>query len=258
MTGSAVDSDQWIRRYHPAPAGDGTLPRLVCFPHAGGAATYFHEFSRRLQGTVDVLAVQYPGRQDRRTEPLPASLGELAERIATVLRPWTGAPLAFFGHSMGALIAFEVARRTRPGMLFASGRRAPSTHRDERVHLLDDDGLVAEATLLGGTDRRVLADPEMRELVLPVLRADYRLLETHRPDPGAVIDVPIEVLYGDRDPKVTAEEARAWDAHTSRDCEVHVFPGGGHFYLADALDQVSELVVRRWALTAAAPDADRR
>ena len=88
------------------------------FPHAGGATTYFYELSRRLQGTVDVLAVRYRGRQDRRTEPLPASPSELAEHISTVLQPWTGAPPAFFWHSMGALIAFEVARRTRPDMLW--------------------------------------------------------------------------------------------------------------------------------------------
>jgi len=104
----------------------------------------------------------------------------------------------------------------------------------------------------------VPADLEMRDPVLPVLCAEYRLLEAHSPDPGAVIDVPIEVPYGDQDPKGTAEEAQAWDAHTTHGCAVHILPGGGQFCLADALEEVTDRVVRRWALTAAAPDADRR
>ncbi|WP_138796198.1 thioesterase II family protein, partial [Escherichia coli] len=131
--------------------------RLVCFPHAGGSAAYFHGVSRALSPAVDVLAVQYPGRQDRRHEPLIDSIDGLAARVREELAPWTDRPLALFGHSMGAMVAFEVALRltadgAAPSVLFASGRRAPSRYREESVHLHDDAGIMAELSRLDGTD----------------------------------------------------------------------------------------------------------
>jgi pyochelin biosynthetic protein PchC len=234
VAGTDTGGEAWIRRFHPATEGAPTPPRLVCFAHAGGSASYFHGLSGLLAPAVEVLALQYPGRQDRHSEAAPTDLRTLAEEIAEVLRPWAAqGPLAYFGHSMGALVAFETARRLPPSALFLSGRRAPSTYRAERVHLLDDDGLVAETALLGGTDTRLLQDPEIRALVLPVLRADYRALETYRPDPECVVDAPVEVLLGDRDPRVTEEEARAWKAHTTGGLALRLFAGGGHFYLAE-------------------------
>ncbi|MCS0602294.1 alpha/beta fold hydrolase [Streptomyces sp. LP11] len=242
MSGLAVDGERWIRRYHPAPEDGPARPRLVCFPHAGGSASYFHTLSGLLHPHVEVLAVQYPGRQDRMAEPVPEDLTETAGHIAAALAPWTGGRLGFFGHSMGAVLAFEVSQRVTPEVLFASGGRAPSTRRDEPAYRLDDAGLVAEAELLGGTDATLLADPDLRELILPPLRADYRALAAHRSDPDAVIDAPIEVLVGDRDPRVTETEAAAWSVHTSRGSTLRVFPDGNHFYLADRWAELAELI----------------
>ncbi|MGW3044494.1 thioesterase II family protein [Kitasatospora sp. NPDC001159] len=246
MSGSStlIDS-RWLRRYHPT---EGAAARLVCFPHAGGSAGYFHPLSAAVSPYADVLCVQYPGRQDRRTEPGVTSIAELADRLYRVLRPCADRPLTFFGHSMGAVLAFEVARRfardglDAPAHLFASGRRAPSLNRDERVHLLSDEELLAELLVLGGTSEQVLADPELREMILPPLRSDYTAIETYRGEVGAVLDCPTTALTGDADPRVTVDEARAWERHTSAAFDLRVFPGG-HFYLADQAPAVLGLII---------------
>ncbi|MGW4184810.1 thioesterase II family protein [Streptomyces albidoflavus] len=245
MTGLTVDSATWIRRYHPpAPGAPEPVP-LVCFPHAGGSASYFHGLSRLLSPAVEVLAVQYPGRQDRRAEAPATDVRELAAAVVAALGPWAERGPAYFGHSMGAAVAFEAARLSPPSVLFVSGRRAPSAPRDEAFHLLDDDGLIAETRRLDEASAAVFADPELRELVLPPLRADYRTIETYRPEPDSVVEAPVEVLVGDRDPRVTEAEARAWQAHTAGKFRCTVFRDGGHFYLADRTDEVAALVSGR-------------
>lgn len=247
MTGLMVDSEVWIRRFHAPAPGEPERTPLVCFPHAGGSAAYFHGLSRLLSPAVEVLAVQYPGRQDRRGEAPMEDVREIAAAVVAALAPWAGRRPAYFGHSMGAVVAFEAARLSEPSVLFASGRRAPSTHRAEAFHLLDDDALIAETERLSGVSSELLADPELRELVLPPLRADYRAIETYRPEPGAVVRAPVEVLVGDRDPRVDETEARAWAAHTTGEFGCTVIPGGGHFYLADRTTELAALITRRLA-----------
>jgi surfactin synthase thioesterase subunit len=236
----------WIRRFHPAPESS---PRLVCFPHAGGSATYFFPISRILTPDIEVLAVQYPGRQDRRTEPPIDSIAELADILTEELRGWWDRPTAFFGHSMGATLAFEVARRIeregrRLTALFASGRRAPSLSRDERCHTLPDDQLLAEIRGLAGTDAALLADDELIRMILPAVRADYRAAETYRYPPGTDLSCPLHALTGDDDPKATVEEAAAWQAHTSSAFQLHVYPGG-HFYLNSHATEVLAVISRQ-------------
>lgn len=232
--------DRWIRRYH---RGADEAVRLVCFPHAGGSASFYHPFSAALSPTFEVLALQYPGRQDRRRERPADSIHDLAEGITAALIPWTDRPLALFGHSMGAVLAFEVARRLEEAAdaklvtVFASGRRAPSRLRDEDVHLRDDDGVLAELKRMNGTDGRLLDDDELLRMVLPAVRADYRAIETYRVTEHAALRCPVVVLVGDDDPQVTPDEARAWRDHATGDFELYAFPGG-HFYLADRIAEV--------------------
>jgi surfactin synthase thioesterase subunit len=230
----STDSDSlWIRRYHPAPEG---ATRLVCLPHAGGSASFFFPVSQKLGSRLEVLAVQYPGRQDRRAEPFVPDLPSLARLVADELKPWLDRPLALFGHSMGATVAFEVSRILEqengfvPARLFASGRRAPSRHRDERVHESDDDGLIAEMRKLSGTDSGILGDEEMLRMILPAIRNDYRAAETYRYVPGPPLTCPLTVLVGDTDPKVTVDEAQSWATHTTGTFDLRVF-AGGHFFL---------------------------
>jgi surfactin synthase thioesterase subunit len=149
---------------------------------------------------------------------------------------------------MGAVVAFEVAVRLRragvhPSILLVSGRRGPSVIRDEEVHQLDDHRLIAAVAALGGTEPEVLAHPGLLDLVLPSLRADYRAVETYRPTPGTWrLDTPITALIGDRDPQVTLEEANAWRDRTTDRFELHVCPGGGHFYLSQYSDWTADRI----------------
>jgi surfactin synthase thioesterase subunit len=247
------DQDDWLRRFHPAPA---SRVRLACLPHAGGSASFYHPFSAALSPEVEVLAVQYPGRQDRLAEePIP-EIGRLADAVCRALLPETDRPLALFGHSMGAVLAYETARRLArraavvPAVVFVSGRRAPHRHRDETVRLRDDDGLVAELIALGGSDLRVLNEPEIARMVLPAVRSDYTAVETYRHEPGPRLASPVVALRGDADPRTTPEEVQAWQDHTEGDFATHVFPGG-HFFLNDQRDGVLDVItktLRRLAL----------
>lgn len=236
----------WIRRFHPAAAD--SLP-LVCLPHAGGSASFFFPLSRALAPAIEVLAIQYPGRQDRRHEPNIDSLPELADLIVAALRHTDDRPTALFGHSMGAVLAYEIALRLpaaglpAPSRLFVSGRRAPSRHRDDRVHLMSDRDLLAELRHLNGTEMAPLADPDILEMIMPAMRSDYRAVETYRHDPGRVLTCPVTVLIGDRDPLVTVDEARAWERHTTGPTDLCVLPGG-HFYLVEQSAQFIDHIRR--------------
>ncbi|GAA2728972.1 alpha/beta fold hydrolase [Actinocorallia aurantiaca] len=232
--------DLWISRFGPS---GGARTRLVCFPHAGGSSSFFFPLARALAPDVEVVAVQYPGRQNRRSEPLLTRITDLVDGVLPELDRAGDLPWALFGHSMGAVVAFEAARRAaRPPLrLFASGRRAPSRIRDEDVHTRDDAGLIAELRRLGGTDPRVFDEPELLAGLLPAFRADYRAIETYRPDPGAAVGCPVTVLIGVEDPQVTEDEARSWRHHTTDRTDLHVFPGG-HFYLADHQRRVTALI----------------
>jgi surfactin synthase thioesterase subunit len=235
VTGEHDDPTLWIRRFHPAPQA---AVQLVCLAHAGGSASYFFPVSRALSTKADVLAVQYPGRQDRRNERNLETIEELADAVTRQLLGHTDRPLALFGHSMGATLGFEIALRLeqrhgiKPFALFASGRRAPSRHRDERVHLRDDAGLMAEIQRLNGTTSQVMTNDEILRAALPAIRADYKAAETYRYKPGPRLDAPIHAHIGDQDPKVTVDEARSWQDHTDGHFELHTYRGG-HFYLND-------------------------
>ncbi|MFI9273483.1 thioesterase II family protein [Kitasatospora sp. NPDC052896] len=233
MTITSAEYDLWIRRFHPAP--DAKV-RLLCLPHAGGSASFYFPVSAALAPEIEVLAVQYPGRQDRRSEPSIGTVAELADQVYRALGELDDKPLALFGHSMGAVLGFELARRLeadgRPAaVLFASGRRGPGTHRAEFVHQRDDDGLVAELKSLSGTNTALLGDEEILRMILPAIRNDYRAIETYQRPEGGPLSSPVVVLIGDDDPKSTVEEAKAWAEETTGEFSLRVFPGG-HFYLA--------------------------
>lgn len=249
MTVSAATSADWFRRFLPESAQAPV--RLVCLPHAGGSASYFRPFAQALGAGVDVLAVQYPGRQDRRAEPCIDDMGALADAAFDVLRPYLDRPVALFGHSMGATLGFELIRRVqtlpdaRMIRLFASGRRAPTRPPGPLIHLLDDDRLLAELARLDGTDARVLDDDELMRSALPAIRADYKAAETYRPTGNDIrLHCPITALTGADDPKVTLDDAAAWEQHTTAGFELRVYRGG-HFFPADHLKAIAHLVTER-------------
>lgn len=233
---TSIDESLWARCFHPAPSRSA---QLVCFPHAGGSASFYFPVSAQLSSVARVFAIQYPGRQDRRKEQSPSDLATLADQVYEALRPTLRErPTTFFGHSMGATLAFEVTRRFEADggeitRLFASGRRAPSCVRDEQVHRLPDEGVVRELKSLAGTDTALLGDEEVLRMILPAIRSDYTAIETYRCAPDVAVRAPLTVLTGDSDPKTTLEEAEAWRGHTTGDFDLQVYPGG-HFYLTAA------------------------
>ncbi|GAA5078341.1 thioesterase II family protein [Streptomyces similanensis] len=238
----------WTRRYASAP--DASV-RLVCLPHAGGSAPFYNELAKALSPDVEVVAVQYPGRLERWRDPLMENLAELADVLTGELLPLTEGDFALFGHSLGTTVAFEVARRLQargrtPVHLFASGRGAPSRHRREFATRPDDRTLLQLMRGLGGTDPRVLEDEELMRLALPVLRADYTLLDSYRYVPGPPLDCPVTALNGKEDHKVTPADAEAWREHTTGSFDSLVFPGG-HFYLVDQRAEVTGTITARLA-----------
>ena len=237
------DEALWIRRFHPGQPG---AVQLVCLPHAGGSASFYCPLSRALCPQVEVLVVQYPGRLDRRAEQPERDLRVLARRTYQALRGRTDRPIALFGHSMGATLGYEIALlMQREGIpvrhLFASGRRAPSRHREETVHLGSDDTLIAELRALDGTSGAMLTDGEVLRMILPALRADYTAAETYLPQDEPKLSCPITVFAGDADPKVTVDEAKAWDGHTDADFDIRLYPGG-HFFLVNHQRAMTEAI----------------
>ncbi|MBQ1074905.1 thioesterase [Micromonospora sp. C31] len=229
-----AEKDLWFRRYHHGSVTSDLT--LLCFPHAGGSATWFWPLSADLAGVAEVLAVQYPGRQDRYTEPPIGSIDGLVDRLLPLVEAMTDRRIVLFGHSMGACVAFELARRlgstTRLLGLVVSGRPVPSKPHRGDVHRRDDAGVIAEMRRLAGTDPRLLGDDEVVRMIVPAVRADFQAVETYRYRPGSPLRCPVSVFTGTEDPQVTVAEARAWERLTDASFILRTFPGG-HFYLAE-------------------------
>ena len=237
----------WLRVFVPRPAA---RLRLFCFPHAGGSAAAFRRLAEIAPDTVEVTAVQYPGRQDRFTDPHPDSLVALAAETAEAIAPRLDRPAAFLGHSMGGTVAFEAIRRLRPHhpnavvRLFASARKPPQADFSQSLRFRDDEDAMAYVRALGGTGARLLEDPELRELALPALRADFRLIETYRFVAGAPLTCPITVVVGDSDGSCTLTDAQGWARHTVAGHDAEALPGG-HFYLETAPERLLALLLHR-------------
>ncbi|MDK0521937.1 thioesterase domain-containing protein [Streptomyces sp. ML-6] len=245
-------TDVWFRRFKRVPR---PRLRLVGLPHAGGAASMFRNWPQWLPDDVELLGACYPGRQDRLGDPCVTRMGELADALTEALLPVTEQPLALFGHSMGASVAFEVAHRLEhrhgvvPAVVFVSGQQPPARYRSNRAHLGGDAGLLAEVERLGGDGTKFLDSPEMRELLMPAIRGDFALMGSYRPDPSLRITAPVEAWVGDADCDVTVEETRAWSDTTSGSFNLRVF-SGDHFYLTADTEEFGRRVDERLSLTA--------
>ena len=240
----SADQGAWVRRFHE---GAAARVQVVCFPHAGGSASYFFPVSAALSPEFDVRVIQYPGHQDRLREPFVETVEAMAEQACAALLAVIDPPVALFGHSMGAQVAFEVACRLEqaahidPVVVFVSGSRAPSRSRGGFVALGDDADVVERMRKLGGTDPRLLGDADFLQVALPAFRNDLRATEQYRRSLDARIHAPVVVMTAVDDPRTTLEEATAWRDHTSESLEVHTFDGG-HFFLEQHAGRVISLI----------------
>ncbi|CAK14966.1 thioesterase II family protein [Pseudomonas entomophila] len=248
--------DTWfVRRSVIAPR-----LRLFCFSHAGGSAADYLPWHPHLGPHLELCAVQLPGRGSRMAEPARDDLATLVTELVAVLRANDdGLPFAFFGHSLGALLAFELTRSLhRQGMplplrLFASGCAAPSACRLEPpLHTLDDEQLLAHLRDYNGTPAGVLANPDLLGLVLPTLRADFRLVGDYRYRRSPPLPIPIHVFTGHDDPHVPGADLVAWADETSAGCSHHGF-AGDHFFIRPQAAAIRRCILDAMATTLNGP-----
>lgn len=242
---SATDAgDVWGVRWRPTP---GARLRLFCLPHTGGGAGVYRSWAHQLPPDVELVAIRLPGRETRFREPCFTRLDELAPALVTAIRPWLDRPHAWFGHSMGALIAFEacrtLARRNLPApvRLLVAGKPAPHlAPRQAPVHAAPTEELVDRLRLLGGTPAELL-DGGALSVLLPTLRADFAISETYACHPAPPLDCPITVLGGARDPLTTVAELDAWRQHSAVGGTLRMFDGG-HFFPHESQEEVLPVV----------------
>ncbi|SCL23262.1 Acyl transferase domain-containing protein [Micromonospora pallida] len=230
----STDPADWLVRGTPDP--DARL-RLFCLPYAGGNAALFRTWPGELPDGVEVCPIQLPGREQRHREPAFTQMSALVQTLGGVLRPYLDQPFALFGHSMGALVAYELTRHLRrrelpaPTHLYVSAARAPHLpDLEPPLHRLPEPRLIEKLRAMDGTPEEMLGDPETIALYLPVLRADFALVETriHQTEPP--LDVPLTAFGGERDDKVTEEQLAAWRDQTTTGFALEMLPGD-HFFV---------------------------
>ena len=241
----------------PTPANGVTMTRasepdapirLICFPYAGGGLPVFRDWPDSMPDLVEVRVLQLPGRGARLREASFTQLTQLVKILAEELRPLFDVPCAFFGHSVGALICFELARALRqqniePFHMFVSGNSAPQLpNPNPEIHHFSDEQFLAEIKALNGMPQLVLDTPELLKLLLPAVRADFTLTETNEYQPQPPLECPITVFGGERDPRTNRTGLEEWGSQTTAAFELHTLPGD-HFFIDQSGVQLRQLVV---------------
>jgi len=232
----------WVIRFRPHPAA--TL-RMFCFHHAGGGASAYRPWVAELPAGLELCAIQLPGREGRLREKPYQCLANLVPVVAGVIEPLLDRPFAFFGHSLGAALAFEVARELErnggpsPAHLFVSGRRAPTRpDPDPGISHLSEEAFLAEVRRRwDGIPAVVLEEPELLQLLLPTLRADVALIESYAYVPGSPLECPISCFGGTDDSSTGETDLAPWRAQTRGTFSQRMF-AGGHFFIQTSRDQV--------------------
>ncbi|MBK8901318.1 MAG: thioesterase [Anaerolineaceae bacterium] len=223
----------------PFSRGQNGRLRLFFFPHAGGGASTFFQWSRMLPEYVTSYAVQLPGRETRLRDTLHHQVDTVVQALAQALPPFLDRPFVFWGHSMGALLSYEVAQRLRrqglplPQRLIVSGLNAPHVpYADPHIHHLPEAEFVTALEGLNGTSPTVLQNAELRSLVLPMIRADFQMVETYAYREAAPLPCPITVLDAVDDEKTDEAGLQEWQQQSTELLEMFTFPGN-HFFLYD-------------------------
>jgi medium-chain acyl-[acyl-carrier-protein] hydrolase len=216
---------------------------MFCFPYAGGSSEIYRGWHAELPASVEVLALQLPGRGRRYNMAPITSIPQLIGRLADMVAPLMDRPCLFFGHSNGALIgyalALELSKRgaSLPHHLVLSAKRPPHLHHDQTTHDLPTPELLGKLRDLGGTPPEVLNDPELLDIILPALRADLAMSETYRHTPAPPLPCRASLLGGNGDGEASPDDLRQWDRYFSEPPALHLFEGD-HFFIHSAKDAV--------------------
>jgi medium-chain acyl-[acyl-carrier-protein] hydrolase len=231
---SGTQSDLWIAKTGRQP---GARVRLFCFPYAGASSAVFRTWPSRFSGDVDAVLVELPGRGSRMREQCFTDLGDLVEATYHGICHAFDRPFAFFGHSMGALLAFELTRLLRrrgemlPIQLFLSGHAGPRVPRDDSPrHGLPREEFIAELRRMNGTPAEVLENPELMDILLPLLRADFSVSETYKYTSEPPLSTPMTVFGGLHDKHISSQEFRMWSEECEGPFALRMIPGD-HFFL---------------------------
>jgi len=242
--------NKWITCSSPNPTAQ---LRLFCLPFAGGGASVFRTWGRALPQVVELCPIQLPGRENRLCEPPYTDIQTLAERLVSEILPFARKPFAVFGHSMGALLAFELTRSLRrhdgpmPLVLFLSAHRAAHLPlRRKHLHQLPDSEFIEEVFCFGGTPAEVFQHEDLLKVVLPALRADFTLCDRYSFIPEAPLDCPLVLYAGRQDTEVLPQEVEAWSEHTTQTARLRIFPGD-HFFLRSDRDLLLRAISRALA-----------
>ena len=213
--------------------------RLFCFPFAGGGASAYRNWLSESLDDLEIIAMQPPGRENRMGDRLLESMDDIVTGVVREIIKYGDCPFSFFGHSLGARVAFECVRRLRqlniqlPEHLFVSGSRSPEIPEPKPLHHLDDTRFVEELKRFSGTPQVILENRELMELFLPILRADFTLDETYSFVEAPPLPVPVTAFCGTDDEEATFEEMEGWRRHTVSSFNLH-FVEGEHFFVLEA------------------------
>jgi medium-chain acyl-[acyl-carrier-protein] hydrolase len=234
---------------YPKPNPQARM-RLFCFPYAGGTAAVFRNWPRYLPSEIEVCAIQYSGRGGRFGEPLSEDVAEVTNGVYWDLQPFLKKPFAFFGHSMGALVSYEFARRlqqekrSEPVQLFVSGCIAPHERTvDEITYNLPEPELIADLRRLQGTPAEVLDNADLMQLMMPIIRADFKASQTYKYIPGPPLECSLRAFGGLEDEKVPREKVEAWIEHTRGSFHAQMLPGD-HFLINTSASLLTRIIAQ--------------
>lgn len=247
MSVSTATASSWFSGQHTNP---GALVRLFCFPYAGGGSLIYRHWAKALPATIEVVRAHLPGREGRLKEPPFTRLEPLITELVEAIHPFLDKPFVFFGHSMGGLISFELTRRVQkeygslPVHLFISAYSAPHVHDEFTVnYTLPEPEFIEEVRRLNGTPSGVLDHPELKNLVLRLIRADFELCQTHSHIPGPPLYCPISVFGGLQDKEINSTNLEAWRHYTTGPFVLHLLPGD-HFFINSSQGRLLECMLR--------------
>lgn len=239
----------WWRIYQPQPQAK---QRIICLPHAGGCASFFKKWTMTLPSSIELVTIQYPGREERLAEPLINNMDELIDGLIIALteQQLLDKPYLLFGHSMGGYIVYELCLALRecnlplPYQLVISASEAPTHKNTSSLHLDSDQALLDELEKLNGTQFSLATHPELAQMLLPIIRNDYQLIESWQPKPNSLpLDIPLTTFIARQDTELTEEQALAWQQQTTKNFHCEYFQGN-HFYLIEEQAKVIQALLK--------------